>query len=42
MTVKPPTAAPHTADNTDLYGGIALGVAGAAVRVSSPRCFLRP
>ena len=24
MTAKAPTAAPHTAGNTDLYGGIAL------------------
>jgi NhaA family Na+:H+ antiporter len=33
MTVKAPTAAPHTADNTDLYGGIALGIAAAAALI---------
>ncbi|WP_249734154.1 Na+/H+ antiporter NhaA [Bradyrhizobium sp. sGM-13] len=30
---KAPTAAPHISDNTDLYGGIALGIAAAAALI---------
>jgi NhaA family Na+:H+ antiporter len=33
MTAKAPTAAPYTVDNTDLYGGIALGIAAAAALI---------